>query len=436
MAILPLDQAIPRFQQNDDRLNTWVNGDQTTDMVTSGGQQVPSIRKIVATKTAEIDAEVAQLLGDKEVEINQAANGILAQSEAARDASIAARDASIVARDKSAAWAESPNEVEPGKRSAKYWAEQAQIEGVPDGSITPAKVAATNKLLNVFDAGTYPDIAALLTASGRSTFGHLLPGRPSGHAAVAVYGNDNNDGFSVFTDQNFDGTLDFEAFRVSTQGNGWLAGQQVVTVGNAPNLLTYLSPSTGAVSRTLRDRLADFTSVKDFGAVGDGVVDDTAAMQAAADSNKLCLVPPGTYRVTKTIIFDPTRNRGGGFIGWGSPSLYPDTTQGSGPNWAPAGDEPVILYDGPTVADLTATSPSTIGMLVGVRGFTTDTGKAFAVGQTVILRRTTDPNNTYMYGTVSSYNSGTGAMAVNVTNVSTTGGSTDGRLPFRPPLWR
>ncbi len=71
---------------------------------------------------------------------------------------------------------------------------------------------------------------------------------------------------------------------------------------------TYTAPFSGAVPRPLHSKLADTPSVRDFGAVGDGAADDTAALQkavnavAAAGGGSL-LVPPGTYRLTAEIVF-------------------------------------------------------------------------------------------------------------------------------------
>ena len=70
--------------------------------------------------------------------------------------------------------------------------------------------------------------------------------------------------------------------------------------------VTFLAAGSGASQRTVLDKLRDVVSVKDFGAVGDGVADDTAAFVAAAaqiqtQGGGTFLIPPGTYKVLPTI---------------------------------------------------------------------------------------------------------------------------------------
>lgn len=62
--------------------------------------------------------------------------------------------------------------------------------------------------------------------------------------------------------------------------------------------LTYTAPGVGATTRTVYSRLSDTVSVKDFGAVGDGVANDTAAFTAARTaSGGRYFIPEGTYLV-------------------------------------------------------------------------------------------------------------------------------------------
>lgn len=107
-----------------------------------------------------------------------------------------------------------------------------------------------------------------------------------------------------------------------------------------------VAAASEATARGVLNLNSGYSSVKWFGAVGDGVTDDTTALQAALDSNTICLVPPGRYRITTALLIDPIRNRNCGFIGTVSPSYYPETTQSGGPDWSTGTKECVIWYDG------------------------------------------------------------------------------------------
>jgi hypothetical protein len=72
------------------------------------------------------------------------------------------------------------------------------------------------------------------------------------------------------------------------------------TAGDASSII-YQADYSGSVQRTVQTKLDDTVSVKDFGAVGDGVTDDTAALQAAfnaADGKKL-MFSAGTFLVSR-----------------------------------------------------------------------------------------------------------------------------------------
>lgn len=70
----------------------------------------------------------------------------------------------------------------------------------------------------------------------------------------------------------------------------------------AINLADQFDPLKGAAligykGRTLAEHLSDFVNAKDFGAVGDGVTDDTAALQAVFNTYSSVYMPAGTYLV-------------------------------------------------------------------------------------------------------------------------------------------
>lgn len=57
--------------------------------------------------------------------------------------------------------------------------------------------------------------------------------------------------------------------------------------------------ATGSTKyRLLEDRFADVVNVKDYGAKGDGVTDDTAAFNAASQVSESVFVPHGLYKIT------------------------------------------------------------------------------------------------------------------------------------------
>lgn len=78
----------------------------------------------------------------------------------------------------------------------------------------------------------------------------------------------------------------------------------------------------GAIGRSAQSKLSEQLSVKDFGAKGDGIADDTAAIRAALAAAAtlgtfFVLIPFGSYVVTSTI----TVPLGVSIVGQGSPSL-------------------------------------------------------------------------------------------------------------------
>ena len=109
------------------------------------------------------------------------------------------------------------------------------------------------------------------------------------------------------------GTANFYALTALTSVNqNLLYGTGIVKVAGVPitisvapflssstgsSLVGFIASGTGAVATTVQTKLRQSVSVKDFGAVGNGVTDDTAAIQAALNLGPFHAIyfPAGTY---------------------------------------------------------------------------------------------------------------------------------------------
>lgn len=101
--------------------------------------------------------------------------------------------------------------------------------------------------------------------------------------------------FSLFTSTNV---------LIATWDN--ITGINGTGITSNANTVEYDPPFTGGVTTTVQDKFAQIVGVMDFGAVGDGVADDTAAIQAAFDyavsvAPASIHFPVGRYRVTDEI---------------------------------------------------------------------------------------------------------------------------------------
>jgi hypothetical protein len=81
------------------------------------------------------------------------------------------------------------------------------------------------------------------------------------------------------------------------------------TAGNDAFLVSYVPPFVGSVGTNVGEKLSETVSVKDFGAVGNGVADDTVAIQAALDYAQTVIsvqtisvyFPRGQYLITSEL---------------------------------------------------------------------------------------------------------------------------------------
>jgi len=173
-------------------------------------------------------------------------------------------------------------------------------------------------------AGWFPDFTSGATAvtmtSSNVTLTSLQYGKPLIVITGALTANLN----LIFPAMAFDWTIvnattgAFSITAKTASGTGTiLVPDSQIVVGDGTNIKPssqFIQLGIGAVSRRFLDKARDFVSVKDFGAVGDGVTNDAAAIQAAVNSlsaltyGGILYFPAGLYLVGATINVPKTAN--------------------------------------------------------------------------------------------------------------------------------
>jgi hypothetical protein len=106
----------------------------------------------------------------------------------------------------------------------------------------------------------------------------------------------------------------------------FVIGDSLSSTSGEATGIDFTQQGTGAQTRTVANKLYEFVSVKDFGAVGDGVTDDTAAIQAAFDSGaENIYFPQGEYGISDTLILP----KGVRITGANTNNYWQDQTSGS-----------------------------------------------------------------------------------------------------------
>lgn len=168
-------------------------------------------------------------------------------------------------------------------------------------------VDGTNTSVRNIGDGTW----AVDATSGSSGVNSIIAGSPNvtldppsgqGDVTISVTGGGTGTVQEVNTGAGLSGGPITSTGTISI-ADGGIVNSMVSDVAGIDSVKSsYTATLTGAVSRTVRAKLGDFLSFKDFGAVGDGVTDNRQAWANAVNAINAAgggslYIPAGTYRV-------------------------------------------------------------------------------------------------------------------------------------------
>lgn len=128
------------------------------------------------------------------------------------------------------------------------------------------------------------------------------------------------------------------------------AKSATLAASSGSSLVGHIASGTGATARTVQSKLRDTVSVKDFGAVGDGVADDTAAIVAACAASNSIEFPTGTYKITASI--EPGANK---YLHFSNVTILSSV---AGPAFLIRGNTDVVTFSGDVLIDCQNTAGS------------------------------------------------------------------------------
>jgi len=191
-----------------------------------------------------------------------------------------------------------------------------QNAGDEDGDMTlPLKDDRANKFLK-FDATGNPGVQSSLEITGQII--------GANYVADNFTGDGSDTTFTLSTEAGSKNNMQVYIDGVYQQKNSYSLSGTTLTFSEAPpnnasievvigtaietsesaTAVNFTQPYTSASVRTVQDKLEDVVSVKDFGAVGDGVTDDTIAVRAAleyAAANDVSISVNGQFAIYSTI---------------------------------------------------------------------------------------------------------------------------------------
>lgn len=171
----------------------------------------------------------------------------------------------------------------------------------PNGAIILVKYGQANEALEQITYNVDPQVAT----AGQTVF-NLANAYTPGANTLSVYLN----GLRLTKNADY---LETSTTSITLTA-GAIAGDELLFVTGSTDInpissnaayVAYTPAGSGAVATSVQDKLRESVSVKDFGAVGNGVADDTGAIQAAINyaSARMCktFVPEGDYRITASL---------------------------------------------------------------------------------------------------------------------------------------